>query len=190
MNKSMANCFCGLSKASKNIFDIIPKCFIVLLGRQVKYCESVFGFGVRYLVYRRLCKKWGEKVIIFPAANIFEPQNLTVGTGVSIHQLCYIDATGGIDIGDNVMISHGVTILSSTHNTIETNIPMKLQGTSNSSVTVCNDVWIGAKATILLGVNVGCGAIVAAGAVVNHDVEPYSVVGGVPARVIKSRIGE
>ena len=71
---------------------------------------------------------------------------------------------------------------------MRTDIPMRGQGSTPArKVTVSSDVWIGARVIILPGVTIGQGAIIAAGAVVTKDVPPFSVVGGVPARVIKFR---
>ena len=64
---------------------------------------------------------------------------------------------------------------------------MRLQTAPKKKVTIGNDVWLGANALIMPGVNIGDGAIIAAGAIVTRDVEPYAVVGGNPARVIKYR---
>ena len=65
-----------------------------------------------------------------------------------------------------------------------------LEGTSKGDIIVADDVWIGYRATILSGVHIGQGAVIAAGAVVTKDVPPYAIVGGVPARVIKYRFPE
>lgn len=165
----------------------MPACLVRLLLRMFKYGESTLSFGMRYVTYRRLCDSWGRKVIVFPAAIILSPESLKVGTSVSIHQHCYIDARGGITIGDDVMISHGVTLLASSHSFDDTSVPMKSQPVVMDPVTIADDVWLGAKATVLMGVNIGQGAIIAAGAVVTGDVPAYAIVGGVPAKVIGSR---
>ncbi|MBL7033839.1 MAG: acyltransferase [Candidatus Delongbacteria bacterium] len=187
MRKSTEFFFGATSQLLRGFLSITPVPLIRLLGRLFRYNETLLGFGIRYSVYRQLCSSWGDKVIVFPAAHIFKPENLKVGTAVSIHQLCYIDASGGIEIGDNVMISHGVTIMSSSHGHEQPDIPMKSQTIHVLRVTIGDDVWLGAKSTILYGVNIGRGAIVAAGAVVNRDVPPMTIVGGVPAHIIGTR---
>ena len=86
------------------------------------------------------------------------------------------------------MMGPDVMIYTKNHNTERTDIPMIEQGnTQPRKVTIGDDVWIGARAIILPGVTIGQGSIVAAGSVVTKDVEPFSVVGGNPARVIKVR---
>lgn len=92
-----------------------------------------------------------------------------------------------ITIGSDVMIAQLVAIRDTDHVSQSTDRPMLTQGIITSSVIIEDDVWIGHGATILKGVRVGRGSIVAAGAVVTKDVPPFSVVGGIPAEIIKSR---
>jgi len=79
-----------------------------------------------------------------------------------------------------------VYIVDSNHG-IQKNVPMNQQPNSSQPIQIGNDVWIGAQAAILSGVSIGDGAIVATGSVVREDVAPYSIVGGVPAKVIGER---
>jgi maltose O-acetyltransferase len=89
------------------------------------------------------------------------------------------------------MMGPDVMIISRGHNFSRLDIPMMSQGDSDPKLVVFeNDVWIGARAIILPGVHIGQGAIVGAGAVVTKDVPPYAIVGGNPAKVIKSRRSE
>ncbi|MBU2537741.1 MAG: acyltransferase [Proteobacteria bacterium] len=85
------------------------------------------------------------------------------------------------------MIAQAVSIRDTDHAFEDANLPMTQQSIITSSVVVEDDVWIGHGATILKGVHVGKGAIIAAGAVVTRDVAPYSIVGGVPAKLIRNR---
>ena len=129
----------------------------------------------------------GDNVSINPNIYIFNPENLSIGNNVSIHPMCYIQASGGIKIGNDVSIAHGVTLLSESHRFSNLNIPIKDQGLDYKETIIQSNVWIGAKASILAGVTVKSGSIIGAGAVVTKEVEEYSIVGGVPAKVIKSR---
>lgn len=91
-------------------------------------------------------------------------------------------------IGRNVMMAKDVTIITRNHETRDVRRPMISQGlTAHSPVVIEDDVWIGTRAIILPGVRIGKGSIIAAGAVVTADVKPYTVVGGVPAKVISFR---
>lgn len=105
-------------------------------------------------------------------------------TTVGISTLIY--ASERIDIGDDCMIAPFVHIVDSNHGT-RRDTPMNRQPNETAPIRIGNDVWIGAHVVILKGVTIGDGAIVAAGAVVRDDVAPYSIVGGVPARMIGER---
>ena len=85
------------------------------------------------------------------------------------------------------MMSPGVSLFAENHNFSDPTLPMKDQGVTVSFVTIEDDCWIASNSTILAGVTIGTGSVVAAGSVVTKDVPPYSVVAGSPAVVIKSR---
>jgi len=112
---------------------------------------------------------------------------LRVGNNSNIGPFAYIGCSGMITIGNNVMISPRVSIYAENHNFSRTDIPMKEQGVTREEVIIEDDCWIAANSVILAGVTVGRGSIVSAGSVVTKDVPPYSVVGGVPAKIIKTR---
>jgi maltose O-acetyltransferase len=96
---------------------------------------------------------------------------------------------GECHIGDDVMMGTDVTVITRNHKHERTDIPMRLQGFEEEKpVYIGNDVWLGDRVTLMPGVHIGNGCIVAAGSVVTKDVPDYSIVGGVPARVIRSRI--
>ena len=87
------------------------------------------------------------------------------------------------------MMGTDVTVITRNHKHERTDIPMRLQGFEEEKpVYIGNDVWLGDRVTLMPGVHIGNGCIVAAGSVVTKDVPDYSIVGGVPARVIRSRI--
>lgn len=110
------------------------------------------------------------------------PNNLRIGNYTHINRGCTIDARGGITIGNNVSVSHGVTLLTGTHDYRSPHFRA-----AYLPITIDNYAWLGANCTILSNVHVGEGAVVAAGAVVTHDVDPYTIVGGVPAKKIGTR---
>jgi len=112
---------------------------------------------------------------------------LTMGSRSSIGAFSYLGCSGRIAIGNDVMIGPRITMIAENHNFADRSRPMNQQGVNNKGITIGNDVWIGACVTILDGVTVGDHAIIAAGAVVTKDVQPYSIVAGVPARQIKNR---
>ncbi len=118
---------------------------------------------------------------MFPPFSADFGKNITFGKDVFVNAGCRFQDQGGIRIGDGVMIGHNVVIATINHDLD----PKMARKNRYAPVTVCDHAWIGSNATILPGVTVGEWAVVAAGAVVTKDVEPYTVVGGVPAKVIK-----
>lgn len=109
----------------------------------------------------------------------FKDAKLTIGSGFCNSNV-KIRCSKEITIGNNVAISHDVTIMDSDAHHITGQ-----EHEMNQAVVIEDDVWIGTRATILKGVTVGKGAIIAAGAVVTKDVAPNTMVAGVPAKVIK-----
>ncbi len=148
---------------------------------------TYLAIAMRSACYQRLMKHCGEDIKVSPCAVIRQPHLMSVGKRVTVNEFCFIWAGGDLEIGDNVLIGHGVTILTSEHNYDKINISIKYSGISLKPVKIGSDVWIGARATILAGVTINDGSIIAAGAVVTKDVPPYTIVGGVPAKVIKNR---
>ena len=93
---------------------------------------------------------------------------------------------GPVTIGNHVNLAQGITVTALNHNFADTTKRIDEQGVTTKPVVIGDDVWIGANAVILPGVTIGKHAVVAAGAVVTHDVPEKSLVGGVPAKIIKS----
>jgi len=112
---------------------------------------------------------------------------LTVGDFSGIGDYAHIGCSGGVTIGSNVITGPYVTFHSQEHVVSDLDVPIREQGTREAEIVIADDVWIGARATFLAGARVGTGSIVAAGSVVRGAFPPLSVIGGVPARVLKSR---
>lgn len=117
---------------------------------------------------------------------IYQPEKLNIGVNVSLNGNVFLNCMGGISIGNNVVISHGVTILSTTldpkdFDKVETRKEHKFK-----KVTIGDGVWLCANATILPGVSIAPCCIIAAGVVVTKSIEePGWIYGGVPARPIR-----
>lgn len=111
---------------------------------------------------------------------------LTVGDNSSIGPQCYIGCSGGISIGKNVMIGPGVRMFSENHN-YESEAEIKKQGVTWNPITIGDDCWIASGATLLAGVSIGQGSIVAAGAVVTKSFGAGCILAGVPAKIIGER---
>lgn len=113
---------------------------------------------------------------------------LIVGHHSSIGAASYIGCSGKIIIGNNVMIGPHCTMIAENHNFTDLNIDMNKQGVSNNGIEIKDNVWIGANVTILDGVIVESGCILAAGAVLTKSTEPNGIYAGVPAKRIKDRV--
>lgn len=110
------------------------------------------------------------------------PYRISVGTHTNINKKCVLDGRGGLTIGNNVDIAQEVNIWTEQHDYNSPNYQ-----SVNKSVVIEDYVWIASRASILPGVRVGRGAVVACGAVVTKDVPPLAIVAGVPAKVIGAR---
>lgn len=141
----------------------------------------------RYALVKTLTKSCGENVAVFTDVYLQNMQELELGNNVSIQPMTYIEAAGGIKIGNDISIAEGASIFSVNHRFDDLNVPIKDQGIASLPVVIKDNVWIGSKATILGGVTVESGTIVAAGAVVTRDTLRNSTVAGVPAKIIKQR---
>jgi acetyltransferase-like isoleucine patch superfamily enzyme len=131
----------------------------------------------------------GKHAIIRPS-NIYGGAigaGLSVGNHSNIGPYSYIGCSGKITIGNNVMISPRVSIYAENHVFDNPEILMKEQGVTQAPVIIEDDCWIASNSIILAGVTIGKGSVIAAGSVVTKSVPPYSVVAGVPAKVIKQR---
>ena len=142
----------------------------------------------RYALLKTLAKSVGDNVSIFPGVYLLNVQELEVGDNVSIQPMAYIESYGGIKIGNNVSFAEGASLFSVSHGYKDVNVPIKDQGLIPLPIEIQDNVWIGTKATVLGGVTVSSGCIVAAGAVVNKSTEENTVVGGVPAKLLRKRV--
>jgi acetyltransferase-like isoleucine patch superfamily enzyme len=162
-----------------------------LVFKGEKGIRKVWNYAGRQY-YGRLFLKSGKNVRFFPFNSDIHYWNVTAGDDVYIGPFaCFICGIAGIEIGSKVIMGPNVTIITGEH-------PIDLRGRyiydikekrpeEDVRVKIQDDVWLGAGATILKGVEIGRGAVVAAGAVVKKDVPPYAIVGGIPAKVIKYR---
>jgi acetyltransferase-like isoleucine patch superfamily enzyme len=114
-------------------------------------------------------------------------EGMEVGDGTAIGAFAWIGASGHVRIGKDVLFGPRVVMIPENHNFEDLDRTIKSQGVTRDGIEIGDDCWIGCNVTILSGVTIGHGSIVAAGAVVRSDVEPYSIVGGVPAKLIRMR---
>ena len=164
------------------------KCFVRLIYAfivvyVVNHLISHLPFwSIRKLYYKMVGMRIGEKTNINMGLYILEPRKIEIGSHTHINKSCFIDGRGGCMIGDNVSISYNVSIVTGSHDCNSSNFMGKY-----FPIRIDNYAWIGINATILQNVHVGEGAVVAAGAVVTQNVPPYTIVGGIPAKIIGHR---
>ena len=137
---------------------------------------------LRRTAYRAMGLKLGSKAVIYMGAEIRHPAAIEIGEGSIIGHRAILDGRGGLRIGRNVNFSTGVWIW-----TVQHDFRSPTFADVSGPVTIGDHAWLSCRVVVLPGVNIGEGAVVAAGAVVTNDVPPYTVVGGVPARKIAER---
>ncbi|HDY7859013.1 TPA: acyltransferase [Vibrio vulnificus] len=170
------------------LFRMVPISICSYLWRLSNFLPSLFGVGFRYVLAKRLLSTVGENVYFGTNVVIKNGKGISIGNNVSVHDSCYLDGEGGIKIGDDVSIAHQTSLISFEHTWNDLSLPIKYNCTSKGEINIHDDVWIGCGVRILSGVNIYSRSIVAAGAVVNGDVEYGFIYGGIPARKIKSII--
>jgi acetyltransferase-like isoleucine patch superfamily enzyme len=158
------------------------------LGFIVRYLPGILGCGLRYLVYKMLFKKIASIPFVYPGVRFVFMKEISLGKNVLVNTGSYVYGKGGIDIGDNVLISPNCCIVAGDH-------PRDLdqaiieQSSRGQRIVICADSWIGANSVVLGGVTIGEGSVIGAGAVVTKDTEPYSINVGTPAKKVGGRKG-
>ena len=137
---------------------------------------------IRRLFSKLIGKQADHTFAMFPPFYTDCGKNINVGKNVFINSGCRFQDQGGIRIGDGTLIGHNVVITTLNHN-FE---PELRSGMKPAPVIIGKNVWIGASVTVVPGVTIGENAIIAAGSVVTKDVDSNTVVGGVPAKLIKT----
>jgi acetyltransferase-like isoleucine patch superfamily enzyme len=157
------------------------------LGWLVRGLPGPIGFWLRSALLKLTCKGSAGHPLIFPGAYLTHTYGLSFGRLLAVNTGVQIDSRGGVTIGTGVMIGPNAVIVSSDHDHMQTDRPMVFQDHVMAPVFIEDDVWIGANVVVCGGVRIGRGAVIAAGAVVTKDVAQMAIVGGVPARNIRSR---
>lgn len=165
-----------------------------------KVCDFISrGFNRVILcnIHKSRMNHVGKEVRIGRFSEFYGAENISIGSDVSLGEHTLIMCTRAkVLIGDHVMFGPHVTLITGSHRTnligrYMTSITNEEKESKNDQdITFDGDNWVGANATILKGVHIGRGAIIAACAVVTHDVDPYCIVGGNPARLIRKRFSD
>ncbi|MBQ9848803.1 MAG: CatB-related O-acetyltransferase [Clostridia bacterium] len=159
-----------------NIFRHFPPSQKGFIGRFSKKMRAFFAKG--------FIKSCGKNVNIEHGAVISSKLSIGDNSGIGVDCVC----GGELIVGNDVMMAPECVIFARNHEFSSLEIPMRLQGYREAEPCVIgNDVWIGRRVMIMPGVKIGNGVVIAAGAVVTKDVPDYAIVGGVPAKVLKTR---
>jgi acetyltransferase-like isoleucine patch superfamily enzyme len=172
----------------------MPNAALKLLAKTHATYRRVYA-RVLMLAYKQLFQRAGSHVVFDPRTSVITYAHTSIGSHVFIGARAWFSggAKAPIRIGSFVMFGPHVTLLCGDHDIDLLGLPIALISDEEKSperskgITIEDDVWIGANATILKGVNIGRGAVVAAGSVVTKHVPPFSVVAGSPARVVRER---
>ncbi len=144
------------------------------------------GCRLRLLFLRPFFAHAGKLVNIQTGVTMDPVRNISIGDNSGIGRDSILIAPAPIEIGRDVMIGPQLIIYTANHET-KRMLPMNKQAMVCKPVKIGDDVWIGARVTILPGVVIGDGSVIAAGSVVTKSLEPYTIAGGVPAKKIKER---
>lgn len=140
---------------------------------------------IRSSIAKHLFSKAGKNINIEKGAVFGTGNNIEIGNYSGLGVKCNV--RGPLKIGDNVMMGPEVRIITNIHIFDRIDIPMRTQGHRIKGVVIGNDVWIGARVIILPGVSIGDGVIIGAGSIVTKNIQPYAIVGGAPAKLIRLR---
>ena len=168
------------------IVGVVPAAVLRACWELFSLIPGAFGIVLRYAVLKKCAARCGDNVYIGRFVVIKNMGRLTLGSNVSIHDTCYLDALGQIRIGSNVSIAHQTSIVSFDHTWDDQTTPIKYNPLVELPIVIEDDVWIGCGVRLLAGAHLGTRSIAAAGCVVNSAFGPGEMVGGVPARIIRS----
>lgn len=139
--------------------------------------------------YGALLAGAGKNLRISEAVKLANPSNITIGDECYLGDGVQIYAwKERVTLGNHVLIAAGAKMITRKHGFADIKAPIAGQGYTHAPIVIEDDVWIGFQAIILPGVTIGKGSIVGAGAVVTKSIEPFSIVGGIPARLIRKRV--
>lgn len=173
-----------------------------MLGKGVKFSHFnritfgaylKLGEGVRVSGLGKSGVKLGEKVGIGAYSRVIASTSLShigegieIGNNVGIGEFAYLGGGGGLKIGDDCIVGQYFSCHPENHNYTDPTLPIRLQGVNRKGIEIGRDCWIGSKVTILDGARIGNHCVIAAGAVVTGTFPDHSIIGGIPAKILKS----
>jgi acetyltransferase-like isoleucine patch superfamily enzyme len=196
----------GLKTLAYNIYhkiivftgDYLWKQFSIYNYQKIKQNQNIqLGLNVKISPTSRIETRYGGSIKIGNGTEILDGVliltyggNIEIGENCSINPYTVIYGHGNTFIGNDVLIAGHCMIIPNNHSYADSQIPIRLQGTSRIGISIMDNVWIGHGCTILDGCQIERGVIVAAGSVVRGEIEENTIVAGIPAKVIKKRNNE
>jgi acetyltransferase-like isoleucine patch superfamily enzyme len=162
-------------------------------GKQISRSNIVIGEGTEiapgaWLDGENGRIEIGKNCLIHPCAMLLPYDGfIKLGDECSVNPYTVLYGHGGLTIGNYVRIATHTVVIPANHIYDDPDTPITFQSVTQEGIVIEDDVWVGSHVTILDGVHIGKGCVIAAGSVVTKDVEPYTVIAGVPARPIKKR---
>jgi maltose O-acetyltransferase len=170
----------------KKIYLLLYYLFVQFLPMQPLPGYKLF-YKIRYFLVKRIIKECGQDIIVKNKCYFGNGNRLSVGSRSQLGQNARL--AGSVTIGQDVLMGPDVVMMATSHAYDRIDIPINQQGSiEEQAIIVGNDCWIGTRVIILPGVIIGDHSIIAAGSVVTKSCQPYSVIGGIPAKLIKKRL--
>lgn len=154
----------------------------------VKYIALPGFEKLRPFLYRPFFKYLGQNITIQEGCTFKYPDQIVIEDFAKIGQDCFIVGLGGLQIGKYLLMGAGTKIVTTMHEYKNIEVPMYRQGLITKPIRIEDDVWLGFNVMVLPGTKIGKGSIIGTSAVVTgKDIPEFSIVAGIPAKVIKSR---
>jgi len=167
------------------IFKIIPNFILFFIWDLLSIFDNKIAVFCRYCIIKSKSQVCGDNIYIGKNVTLKKVSSLELGSNISINNNCYIDASGGILIKNDVSIAHSSTILSTSHKWQDKSIPIKYNSKGYSKVIINSNVWIGCGVRVLYGVEIKENIIIGAGTICNKSILEEGIYVGVPAKKIK-----
>jgi len=173
-----------------NLVRSLRTCFFTFLAGHLLTSvgrDTVFEGVIDVPLYNRV--SIGEQCLVSAGISfvVTATGGINIGQRVYIGKSCVLASDIGVTIGDNTMLAEYVSIIDADHGIEKNGVPIRDQELKPKPITIGSDVWIGRGCAILKGIAIGEGAVIGANSVVTHDIPPYAVACGSPARIIRYR---
>lgn len=157
----------------------------------IVYTPTAIGNLIRKLFYKRVLKSLGNDFIAKIGVKIYGFKYISIGNNVTIHPFSWIGGSSKLIIGNDVLISRNVWIMTQNHGFKRKDIPIRSQDSTSNELEIGDDVWIGTNAVINSGsrpIIIAKGVIIASNSVVlSSCTEEYGIYAGIPAKLVKNR---